>query len=183
MARHRIRSVVLVAAVTAAVWFLPRPQAVSADTIELKDGTVLTGKVVSEVKGRVAFLVGGELKWLDRSAVKKITIGGKAPAAKDFEIRLERPFQAGDRFRFTATASRSESQRVSAGGKVVEDKTSRSTVRLEAHSRASAVITLALRPLISAAQAGVLGTPSSSPSTYFRKSSKPSVRPAIYSLS
>ena len=58
-----------------------------------------------------------------------------------------------------------------------------SIVLLAAHSRAKARIVLAGMLLSSAAHSGVLGTPSSSPRTFFLNSSNPIVLSLTYCLS
>jgi len=62
-------------------------------------------------------------------------------AGKDFEIRLDRKFQIGDKLQFTASVSDNRNEKIFSGEKVVEDNQAALTVRMTADAKILAVNT------------------------------------------
>ena len=121
-----------VVAVLLAAWGGP----VRADRIVLKDGTTHEGKKVAEGGGKVAYLIGGKLRWFAQDDIAQILADGAstrpAGGAKGHEIHLDRAFRVGDEYRLLASAEFTSVERSSRGGQALDERTEKLKVRLEA---------------------------------------------------
>ena len=151
------RTVILTGIVSALLlWCCGRA---AADKLVLKDGTEYVGKKVGGSGGKIAFSIGGKLKWFNESDIAEI-VKGPAPAAvkpatpkaaptpkavdpsamsKGYPIRIVRVFKVGDELRVVFQGEETTAEKVSSGRKVMQDKTRRRKVELEADMKVLAV--------------------------------------------
>ena len=131
----------------------------AADKLVLKDGTEYVGKKVGASGGRVAFSIGGKLRWFNESDVARI-VKEAVPAAvkpaaakaqptpkavdpsalsKEYPIRISRVFKAGDELRVAFQGEETSTEKVSSGGKVLKNETTVVKVELDADMKVLAV--------------------------------------------